>query len=165
MTNNALAFTALCNEYCSALENAVGTEPRDFMAEMLRLLPRIYITATDLTDEGALDEGYMSSDALDENSYESVRNTVSAIFGEDDLYLEVLEQDMKYSDTPIAASVSEGLADLFQVFYNYLDTVREATDDVVASALVAVKEDFEAYWSAKLCNVLRPINNIYYDKL
>lgn len=165
MTNNALAFTALCNEFCSAAENAASSEPRDFMAQMLRLLPRIYITATDLTDEGALDEGYISGDALDENTYETVRNSMASLFGEDDLYLEVLEQDMKYSDTPIAASISEGLADLFQVFYNYLDTVRDATDDVVASAIVAMKEDFESYWSMTLCNVLRPINNLYYNKI
>jgi len=160
MTNNALAFTALCNEYCSACENASTTGLHDFVGSMLRLLSRIYISAFDLTDEGALDEGYINQDALEEDVYDAVRRNMEALFGENDSYLEVFEQDMKYSDTPICASIAEGLADLFQVFFNYLETVRDATDDVVASAIVAVKEDFGAYWSQILCNVMRPLNSL-----
>ncbi len=160
MTNNALAFTALCNEYCSACENASTTGLHDFVGTMLRLLPRIYISASDLTDEGALDEGYINQDALEEDVYDAVRRDMEALLGEEDTYLEVFEQDMKYSDTPICASLAEGLADLFQVFFNYLETVRDATDDVVASAIVAVKEDFVAYWSQILCNVMRPLNSL-----
>lgn len=44
INNNALAFMALCNEYCQALENAREMERDDFVATMLRLLPRIYIS-------------------------------------------------------------------------------------------------------------------------
>lgn len=161
MTNNALAFTALCNEYCSSCENAASMEMRDFAGTMLRLLPRIYISASDLTDEGALDEGYFNQDALDEDIYDSVRRGIESVMGENDSYLEVFEQDMKYSDTPIGASIAENLADLFQVFYNYLETIREATDDVIASAIVAVKDDFDMYWSQILCNVMRPLNSLY----
>lgn len=161
MTNNALAFTALCNEYCHAVENAPEAELRTFVATMLRLLPRIYISASDLTDEGALDEGYIDQ-ALDEDSYNSVLSSMQALLGEEDTYLEVFEDDMKFSDTPIGASVAEGLADLFQVFFNYLEAVRDATDDLVASALVAVKEDFDQFWAQTLCNVMRPLNSIYY---
>lgn len=163
MTNNALAFTALCNEYCSACENSATMQPGDFAATMLRLLPRIYITASDLTDEGALDDGYINQDALSEDLYDSVRQNIQSLLGEDDTYLEVFIEDMKYSDTPIGASIAEGLADLFQVFYNYLETVRDATDDVAASAIVAVKEDFDSYWSQILCNVMRPINSYYHS--
>ena len=35
-------------------------------------------------------------------------------------------------------------------------------EEVVLSALVAVKDDFEAYWSRVLCNVLRALNHIRY---
>lgn len=163
MTNNALAFTALCNEYCSACETASDMETRDFAGTMLRLLPRIYMSASDLTDEGALDEGYINQDALEEEVYITISRNIEMALGENDSYLEVFEEDMKYSDTPIGASISEGLADLFQVFYNYLETVRDATDDVVASAIVAVKEDFDMYWSQVLCNVMRPLNSVYHS--
>ena len=59
-------------------------------------------------------------------------------------------------------SVAEGLADIFQVLYNFIDTVRDAPDDLAAEALAAVKEDFGSYWSKPLCNVLRALNNIKY---
>lgn len=161
MTNNALAFTALCNEYCAAVEHAATTQPADFVENMLRLLPRIYISAFDLTDEGALDDGYIDQ-RLDEDTYDSLRRTLEALLGEDDTYLEVFEEDMKYSDSPIGASIAEGLTDLFQEFYNYLETIRDATDDVVASAIVAIKDNFGMYWAATLCNVLRPLNAIHF---
>ncbi|MDE6301734.1 MAG: DUF5063 domain-containing protein [Muribaculaceae bacterium] len=161
MTPNTLTFIALCNEYCQAIEKSAGTEPRDFVNEMLGLLPRIYITARSLEADGALDEGYIDQ-ALDEDTYNSVMTDLRALLGEDDTFLEVFEEDMKYSDTPVAAAVSELLADLFQVFYNFIETVRDATEDVVASAVAAAKEDFEMYWAQTLCNVLRPLNSIYY---
>ena len=92
-----------------------------------------------------------------------MRRSIENLLGPDDTYLEVFEEDMKYSDTPIAASVSEGLADLFQVLYNMLDAIRDMPEEVVLSALVAVKEDFESYWSRVLCNVLRALNHIRYS--
>lgn len=164
MTNNSLAFIALCNEYCHAIENAATTELRDFVARMLKLLPRIYISATDLADEGALEETYIEH-ILDDDAYDSIRLPLEQLLGEEDTYLEVFEEDMKFSDTPIGASVAEGLADLYQVFYEFLTAVRDATDDVVAAMIVAVKEDFDSYWSQKLCNVMRPLNSIYYNRI
>lgn len=127
---------------------------------MLRLLPRLYITASDLSVE-AMADGYLDH-ALSEEQYEEIRQKISAVMGKDDTFLEVFEEDMKYSDTPIAVSVSELLADLFQAFYDLLETVRDATDEVVQMALSAAKDDFADYWSQTLCNVLRPLNNVYY---
>lgn len=88
---------------------------------------------------------------------------MAALMGENDTYLEVFEEDMKYSDTPIAASVSEGLADLFQVFYNFIESVKDAPSYLVTAALASLKYDFENYWSATLCNVMRPLNHIKYN--
>ena len=80
--------------------------------------------------------------------------------GEDDTYLEVFEEDMKYSDTPVAASVSEGLADIFQAMYNFIESVKDSTDATVELALAAMRDDFRSFWSAPLCNVLRALNHI-----
>ena len=46
LTPNTLAFIALSNEFCNAVENASQTERDDFITAMLRLLPRIYIAAS-----------------------------------------------------------------------------------------------------------------------
>lgn len=83
--------------------------------------------------------------------------------GPDDSYLEVFEEDMKFSDTPIAASISESLADLFQVCYEFVETIRDAPDYLVQNALRAVSDDFGSYWSRILCNVLRALNYVRYN--
>jgi hypothetical protein len=92
-----------------------------------------------------------------------VRRNIENLLGPDDTYLEVFEEDMKYSDTPIAASISEGLADLFQVFYNLLDSVRNMPEEVVLASLIAVRDDFQSYWSRILCNVLRALNHLRFS--
>ncbi len=158
-----LAFLALANEYCATLEGARDTDRYTFTGAMLRLLPRIYIAASDLRrDDTAMTDAGVA-DALDEDYYNAVRDAVAALMGEDDAYLEVFEQDMKYSDTPIGASVAEGLADLFQVLYNIVQTARDATPELIAEIIPGVREDFADYWSQTLCNVLRAINKIHYS--
>ncbi|MBE6318483.1 MAG: DUF5063 domain-containing protein [Bacteroidales bacterium] len=163
LNTNSLAFIALCNEYCMAIENARESSRDEFVASMLRLLPRIYIAATDLRVSTLTDDedAYLES-ALDEDYYESVRRSVENLMGADDMYLEVFEDDMKYSDTPIAASVSEALADLFQVMYNFVETIKDAPQSKIEVALVAIKDDFINYWSRLLCNVMRPLNHLGY---
>lgn len=171
LSPNTLAFIALCNEYCVAVQDARNIpqeEMSTFIDSLLRLLPRIYICATDLSriateEDNYVEEVYLDN-ALDEDYYDTIRRNVENLLGSQDTYLEVFHQDMKYSDTPIAASVSEGVADLFQVFYNFLETVRDAPDEIIAGAAVAVAEDFAVYWSTVLCNLLRAVNHIKYNE-
>lgn len=163
LSPNAISFIALTNEYCQVMERTRETSREEFVRTMLKLLPRIYMAATDL-DVTALDDddSYIPS-FLEEEYYESVRRNVENLLGPDDVYLEVFEEDMKYSDTPIAASIAEGLCDIFQVLYNFIATVRELSPDEMTGPLAAVKEDFGAYWSRPLCNVLRALNHVRYS--
>lgn len=162
LNNNALAFIGLCNEFCSAAEAASETERQEFVDTMLRLLPRIYIAASDLPHDSIQEDAYITP-ALDEDYYESVRRAIENIMGPDDTYLEVFEEDMKYSDTPIAASISEGLTDIFQSVYNFIEMIRPDPAALAPEALAAMKEDFESYWSQILCNNLRALNKLKYS--
>ncbi len=161
LTPNSLAFIALANEYCHALENVFEyEESRAFIAEMLKLLPRIYISASDIKPDD--DSDSFIDSFLDENDYDTVRGNVGRIIGEDDTYLEVFIDDMKYSDTPISTNISENLADIYQPLYNFVATVKDATDETINEAINAVKSEFDTYWGQTLCNVLRALHSIYY---
>lgn len=164
MNTNSLAFIALCNEYCSAIEHVRESDRNTFVGSMLRLLPRLYISATDLNINAVDDEEAYLESILDEDYYESLRCSIENILAPDDIYLEVFEEDMKYSDTPIAASISEGLTDIFQILYNFVEMVKMSPDELVEIALIAVKDEFKAYWSQRLCNVLRALNNLKYTE-
>jgi hypothetical protein len=160
LNTNSIAFIGLCNEYCVAVEQARETDRDEFISNMLRLLPRIYIAASDLAVPSFHDDEAYLDNALDEDYYDALRRNMEALIGEEDTYLEVFEEDMKYSDTPVAASISEGLADIFQVLFNFISTIRDTNDETVSLALLSVRDDFRAYWSATLCNILRALNHI-----
>lgn len=165
LSPNSLAFVALSNEYCAAIEGvSQAVDGSAFVADMLRLLPRIYIVASDLNPAPSLDEEAPYIDSyLGEEYYESARESIESLLGADDVYLEVFEENMKYSDTPVSASVAESLCDIFQVLYNFISTVRDAHESQINDALIAVKTDFETYWGQKLVNVLRPLNQLKYS--
>ena len=162
LSPNSLAFIALSNEYCEAIETASAADRDEFVNSMLRLLPRLYISATDIRPDD--DDMAYIDDALDEEAYNAARRNIEMLLGEDDSYLEVFEEDMKYSDSPIAASISEGLCDIFQVLFNFLEAVKDSTEEVIGSALTIVSEAFRHYWSRPLCNVLRALNHIKYSQ-
>ena len=162
LSPNSLAFIALTNEYCHAIENVIDTEREQFVAAMLKLLPRIYIAASDL-DTDLLYSDYELVPALEEDVYNQVSGLVSSVMAEEDIYLEVFVEDMKYSDTPIATSVSENLADLYQEFFNFIVSVKDATTEAQQELIGLCKANFRNYWGQTLCNVLRALNTIYYN--
>lgn len=160
-----LAFASLAGKYCDALQRTPRTEKDVFVGEMLRLLPSIYASISSIgMDELPYDvtEEYYST-YVEEQDYEAVRRSAEALLGEDDIFLETFEEDMKYSETPIAASISEGLADIFQDLYNFSARVRDSEGEALGGALRECKENFEAYWGQTLCNVMRALHNIRYS--
>lgn len=156
-------LVALCAEYCSTVENCREVEQKELTETLLGQLPRIYFEFHDIDagENTSLDEwGAGVSDHLDEQQYESVRMQLAVAFGEDDTYLETFEKDMKYSDTPIATTISENLADIYQPLYDFVVEVRESEGENLEEAYRACKEGFREYWSQTLCNVLRALNAI-----
>ena len=160
---NSLAFIALSNEFCSAIENAMEFEKEDFVAKMLKMLPRIYMTVTDIDIEEANEE-YYALPCLDESVYDNLRSQRAALMGEDDVFLETFEEDMKYSDAPVSATISEDLADIYQQLYNFVASVRDVDTEAINSIIITCKEDFASYWGQTLCNVLRALHSVFYNK-
>ncbi len=158
-------ITALCSAYCLTLEKAPEMEREDFVRETLSLLPRIYYQFLTVNPENAaLDEGEYFQEYVDEDYYESIRRNVENMLGEDDVFLETFEEDMKYSDTPIGMSIAECLADIFQPLYNFISIVRETDGEKIGEAYSECRESFVSYWGQTLCNVLRALNNVYFSK-
>ncbi len=164
INRNTLSFIGLATEYCSTLEQALSLEKEEFVDTMLRLLPRLYITMSDVRPDSAsqLEEFEPLGVYVEEEQYEQVRAGVASLLGEDDTYLETFEEDMKYSDTPIAASISEGLADIYQDLCNFLTPVRDSEGALTDAAIAECRENFAAYWAQTLTNVLRPLNHLHF---
>ena len=168
LSPNALAFIALTNEYCHAIETVEPQESNrmdsnlPFVHQMLKLLPRIYIVATDLYDGmGDMTDEFIES-SLDENTYDLVRQKLSQVMGDDDTYLETNLDDMQFSDTPVSATVSENLADLYQEFYNLVHAVQDIPTELQVLLIDSCVNNFRSYWGQTLCNVLRALHTTYH---
>ncbi|MCM1319824.1 MAG: DUF5063 domain-containing protein [Muribaculaceae bacterium] len=161
-TRGAIAFIALATEYCSAIEGAAQADKEEFVALMLRLLPRIYITISDITPAPALEEYEPLQPYLDAETYEQMRSNIACLLGEDDSYLESFSQDMQYSEETIPATVSESLADLYQPLLDCALAVRDSEGALTDHAVVWARETFAEYWGQTLTNVLRALHHIYY---
>ena len=153
-------IVALSNSYCEVCQSWGILSKDEFIDRLLSLLPKIYWNFFDLIPETvSLDDNYYST-YVDESLYDYVRSGIASLFGEEDVYLDTFHEDMKYSDTPISASISEGLADIFQPLFDFVSIVKDSEGAALEDAYLNCREKFETYWSQNLCNVMKALNDI-----
>lgn len=165
INHRLINLTRLCTEYCGLCQQAAEIEKEELIDSFLSLLPRIYWEFFDISTDDLVtltEPGYQPN-YLDEEYYENIRRNLETSFGADDTFLETFEEDMKYSETPIAASISESLADIFQPLFNFISVVKDTEGEGMKDAYILCKETFIEYWSQTLCNVLRALNHIKYQ--
>lgn len=161
-SKNIVEFVTVGVEYCALVERAAETERKEFVLKLVRILPLLYIKATLLPEENNDDidelENYVT-----EEQYEYLREIMAKLLGESDDYLEVFEPDMAYSDTPLAASISECLADIYQDIRDLLEIYRLGNEELSPIAIARCRENFVTYWGQKLVNVLRPLHTLAFN--
>lgn len=144
---NTLEFVTVALEFCTFVENAGNTGLFDFLDKAVKILPLLYLKAT-LLPEAEEDEDAEPELTVTEDMYESVRNRIAGLLGEKDSYLETFHPDMQYSDTPIAAFISENLADVYQDTGNFISLFRQGNEDVMLEAIVLCRKNFREFWGA-----------------
>ncbi len=168
----ALSLAALSIEYCKVVAGAETSTPRNFLREVLRYLPRFYVTMSDLHPYGDDEEDsnpneFMATDAIystvEEEQYDAVREIMAKILGENDMYLDTSVDDMRYSDTPVAVSLAEKLADIFQNMADIASTIGQASPEMIPEILADVRYRFATFLSDTICSALRAANYIYYN--
>lgn len=160
---NILEFLTVATEYCVTLENAIQYSQADFIGKITKILPLLYLKA-DLMPDYEADEMMFTEEFVTEENYDIVRNNIAALLGQHDDFLEVFVEDMKYSDKPILATVSENLTDIYQDIKNFVMVLKlDANDDVVNEAAAECKSNFKFYWGQRLVNVMRPLHELKFQ--
>lgn len=159
---NTLEFVKVALEYCTFLESAGNDGLFDFVDKTIKLLPLLYLKAS-LLPEIESDEEAEVELSVTEDMYESVRTRISNLLGERDSYLETFHADMRYSDTPIAAFISENLADVYQDTGNMIALFREGNEEVMREALTLCRTNFQTYWGQQLLNALKALHAIRFN--
>ena len=153
----AIEFVTVAVQLCIYLEKVSEYEREDFLDKILSILPLLYLKALLVTKAELELDGY-AEQFVTEQEYEAVRQAIAAQLGSDDAYLEVYMEDMRYSDEPITAFISENIADIYQEMKDLACNYQTQNESVMNDALMACLEAFEQHWGQKLLNVLRPLH-------
>lgn len=158
-----LDFVRVATEYCKQLEGLSGETDRNNFIDIMRgLLPMVYLKASLLGNVPETDgwlEPYVTEDA-----YDTIRHLVANKMGEMDDFLDVFVEDFKYSDRPVLCTISENLADLYQVLRELVETFRLEDEELMATALYECEEDFKTHWGQKLLNALRALHDVRFGE-
>ncbi len=159
---DVIEFVTVAAQTCLFLEHTSELERGDFLTKTTRLLPLLYLKTTMLTAPAPELDGYVERFVTEED-YNYVRSGVQNLLGTDDAYLEVFMDDMRYSDEPITAFISENLADIYQELKDMAANYQTANEEVMNDALLACLEAFREHWGQKLLNVLRALHALWID--
>ncbi|MDR0574464.1 MAG: DUF5063 domain-containing protein [Tannerella sp.] len=155
---NTLEFVAVTLEFCALMETTSEHTLFSFTDKAVKILPLLYLKATLLPVREERDEEYEMEHFITENTYEVIRRRLAELLGEYDSYLETFHPDMKYSDTPIAVTISENLADVYQDLGDFAALFRQENEEVMEQALSICEENFRFYWGQKLLNALKALH-------
>lgn len=162
-TKENLEFITVAAEFCLFMEQARESDKQQFVSFAVKYLPLLYLKTTLINYKH---EDYESEPdrVVTETDYEMIRETVASLLGMSDNYLEVFHPDMQYSDTPIAASISENLADIYQEIKDFLYNCQLGNDEVMEDARIYCLSAFRIHWGQKLLNALRALHQICYEE-
>lgn len=161
-SKNVVEFVTVGVEFCLLLEQVQRLERSDFVDKSVKILPLLYLKAA-LLPETLSESEELLEEFVTEEAYAMVVNEVSAVLKESDDYLETFHPDMKYSDTPVIASISEDLADIYQDIKNFVSTFSIGHEPSMYEALVICKTNFASFWGQKLVNVMGALHHLRYN--
>lgn len=161
-SRDTIEFVTVAVQYCAYLEDFDNTPESDITDKLTKILPLLYLKAS-LVPETDMVNDEDPEITVTEGDYNYIMSKLYDVFGKDDTYLEVFLQDMKYSETPISASISEDLADIYQDIKNFITIFERGITENMNDALYVCMENFKTYWGQKLVNVLRALHSLKYS--
>lgn len=161
-TPEVIEFVTVSAQTCLLLEHLNELDRHDLTSRLLKLLPLLYLKTQALSLPEQQLDGYVQQ-FVSEDDYNAVQEGVKSILGTDDAYLEVFMEDMRYSDEPITAFLSENLADIYQELKDMAANYQTAEEDIMNDAVLACIESFRQHWGQKLLNALRALHSLWVE--
>ncbi|MFV0469724.1 MAG: DUF5063 domain-containing protein [Dysgonomonas sp.] len=160
-SRDAIEFVTVAVQYCGYLETFEDEDTIALTDKLTKLLPLLYLKVS-MLPETALQDDENPEIEVTEDMYNYIFSRLFAVYAKDDAYLEVFVEDMKFSDTPIGASISEDLTDIYQDLKNFITIYERGIEENMNDALFVCNENFKLYWGQKLTNVLRALHALKY---
>lgn len=160
-TKEVLEFAAVGVKFASLLEQASSLGERAFIQEVILILPQLYLSTLRLPDYLYSPEEDYIEEFVTEETYEGVRLRMAELLGEKDSFLSCQAEEMQYSDTPLAAFVSEYLADVYQQTVNLLGILRDENEGALPAAIGRCLFHFHSYYGLHLLEALTALHRLH----
>lgn len=162
-SRDSIEFVTVAVQYCAYLESFDSNITESELTDKLtKILPLLYLKASLIPETDTVNEDDPEI-SVTEDDYNYITSKLNSVFGANDTYLEVFLQDMKYSETPISANISEDLADIYQDLKNFVTIFERGITENMNDALYVCTENFKMYWGQKLVNALRALHSLKYS--
>lgn len=162
-SRDSIEFVTVAVQFCAYIESFDDTITESELTDKLtKILPLLYLKASLIPETDTVNEDDPEI-SVTEHDYNYIISKLNHVFGVNDTYLEVFLQDMKYSETPISANISEDLADIYQDLKNFVTIFERGITENMNDALYVCTENFKMYWGQKLVNALRALHSLKYS--
>ncbi len=177
-----IEFVTVAAQLCLLLEHLTGHEKDEAIDQLLCLLPLFYLKTRllerKLSPAAGNSHGADTPDQADsepkedwedydgaqrfvqEEDYNYIAEGVKQLLGSDDAYLEVFVDDMRYSDEPVTAYISENIADIYQEAKDMAAAFQTGQEAVMKAGVAACVAAFRDHWGQKLLNAMRALHTL-----
>ena len=157
--DSTIAFVTAAAQTCLLIEKASEYDRNEWLEQVRRLLPVLYLRARLVTPEETVMEEEPQRFVTEED-YNFALVGIRELLGADDAYLDVFVDQGIYTDEVQTAYISEGLADVYQELKDLAAAFQTGEEPIMHDAVVLCREAFEAHWGRKVLAVLRALHEI-----
>lgn len=157
--HDTIEFATVAVRFCQTLEQVRELSLRDFVGQMLKIVPLLYLKAQLLPfpeSEGDM----LPAPQVSEEDYNYVLMGVKQLLGDADEYLAVTDPEDLHTEDTKWQSVAEHLADAYQPVRNFLAVYQDGVEENMTDALWSLCEDFREYWGQAVVDALRVLHRI-----
>ena len=156
---STIAFVTAAAQTCLLIEKSNEHERDEWIEQLLRLLPVLYLRTRLLDQEETLTDEEPRRFVTEED-YNYALVGMRELLGSDDAYLDVFVDRGIYTDEVQTAYVSEGLADIYQELKDLAAAFQTGEETVMHDAVVVCREAFKEHWGQKVLAVMRALHAI-----
>lgn len=158
ITKGSIEFLTVAIEFCKFIEQC-SLHQKDFLDKISKLLPLLYLKAS-MAETGEPVYDAEPEKFVDEFTYNEIKENLCNILGDKDQYLTAIHPDIALSDSVIAASISEDLADVYQSAKDFVESAKIGDENILNDALIICIADFKTYWGTRLLSAELAIHQI-----
>ena len=156
---STIAFVTAAAQTCLLIEKSNEHERDEWIEQLLRLLPVLYLRTRLLDQEETLTDEEPRRFVTEED-YNYALVGMRELLGSDDAYLDVFVDRGIYTDEVQTAYVSEGLADIYQELKDLAAAFQTGEETIMHDAVVVCREAFKEHWGQKVLAVMRALHAI-----